>query len=247
MKIRNLTNLSIVLSLCLTLTSCQKSAKLEVIESETSITETTIETAEVTTEETTVETEVTSDTTVTETSETEVEETEVTTIETTEMTEPSVTCGLPLVSPTATPIPVPTATNVPTSTPTPIPVETAAPTQAPQLTATPTPMPTATPVPTATPIPTPTAAPTPTPLPARLYAMADVTYTVDCWSQDRGEWQEVVTYNVEVVQNNGENYIGQWVVCDDDTVANNLIRDYPYCYHYSNGYNITLTTEPYTK
>ena len=56
MKIRYLTNLSIVLSLCLTLTSCQKSAKLEVIESETSITETTIETTEVTTEETTVET-----------------------------------------------------------------------------------------------------------------------------------------------------------------------------------------------
>lgn len=237
----NLRNISLLLMLCLTLTSCQKSAKLEVIESETSITETTIEATEVTTEETTVETEVTSATTVTETSETEVEETEATTIETTEITEPSVTCGLPLVSPTVTPTPVPT------STPTPIPVETIAPTQAPQPTATPTPMPTATPVPTATPIPTPTSAPTPTPLPARLYAMADVTYTVDCWSQERGDWQEVVTYNVEVVQNNGVNYIGQWVVCDDDTVANNLIRDYPYCYHYSNGYNITLTTEPYTK
>lgn len=151
------------------------------------------------------------------------------------------TCGLPLVSPTATPTPVPT------STPTPIPVETIAPTQAPQPTATPTPIPTATPVPTATPIPTPTSVPTPTPLPARLYAMANVTYTVDCWSQERGDWQEVVTYNVEVVQNNGVNYIGQWVVADDDFIGNSILRDYPNSYHYGVGYNITLTTEPYTK
>lgn len=84
----NLRNISILLMLCLTLTSCQKSAKLEIIESETSTTETTIETTEVTTEETTVETEETTvETDVIETKETEettVETTEETTIETTE-------------------------------------------------------------------------------------------------------------------------------------------------------------------
>lgn len=78
----NLRNISLLLMLCLTLTSCQKSAKLEVIESETSITETTIETTEVTTEETTVETEET----IVETDVTETEATEETTVETTEET-----------------------------------------------------------------------------------------------------------------------------------------------------------------
>lgn len=57
MKVRNLISLSIVLSLCLTLASCDKNAKVEVIESVNStVLETTSEITTVSTEETVAET-----------------------------------------------------------------------------------------------------------------------------------------------------------------------------------------------
>lgn len=120
-----------------------------------------------------------------------------------------------------------------------------------------TPAPTNTPRPTTAPA-TPTPTPRPAnvcPYPAREYAMANVTVTVDLRDGTSCE----ATYNVEVVRNNvvddgnGGWYLGSWAVstAGDSNLANYITRDFSEvgggCYHFSNAYNITLTTAPYTK